>query len=262
MTDYRPISVCNVIYKVISKIIARRLKPIIPSLIYHNQVAFTRGRNIAHQIILMREIMHTFKRASFNTAAFCLKSDLSKAFDRMSWVFIERALTLHAFPPTCKRWIMACVRSACFTILFQGQGDVFITPTRGIRQGCALSPYIFIICMNILSALLIDDLHQGRITGLRLSRSAIPLTNLMYADDLLLLGRANRSEVRRIHHTLQLFCQLSGQKVSPEKCKLWFSKNTSLSQMCFVLRAFGASFAEDNETYLGAPVDVSRPSTF
>lgn len=128
----------------------------------------------------MREILHTFKQASFNKTAFCLKSDLSKAFDRISWNFIEKALSLHAFPPACKRWILACVKSAQFTILFQGQGDGFIKPTRGIRQGCALSPYIFIICMNVLSALLLNDLRQGRLSGLKLARTAPPLTDLMY----------------------------------------------------------------------------------
>lgn len=199
--------------------------------------------------------MHTFKQSSYKKAAFCLKSDLSKAFDRMSWGFIEKALSLHALPPTCVKWIMACMKSARFTILFQGQGD-------GIRQGFALSLYIFIICMNILSALLLNDLRQGRLNGLKLTRSTPPLTNLIYADNLLLLGTANRAEVSRMSQTLNLFCWLSGQRVSPKKSKLWFSKTTSLAQIRFTLRTFGASFAEENETYLGFPVDVSRPSAF
>lgn len=85
---------------------------------------------------------------TFRTSAFCLKSDLSKAFDRMSWNFINKALCMYAFPPRFRGWIMQCIRSARFSILFQGSGDGFITPTRGIRQGCALSPYIFILCMH------------------------------------------------------------------------------------------------------------------
>lgn len=111
---------------------------------------------------------------------------------------------------------MACIRSAHFSIMFQGSGDGFITPTRGIRQGCALSPYIFILCMNILTALLQHEQRQGRIQGLQLSRNAQPLTNLMYADDLLIMGSAHPQEVRRMHEVLKLFCALSGQKISPD----------------------------------------------
>lgn len=206
--------------------------------------------------------MHSFSQTFFRTLAFCLKTDLSKAFDRMSWSFIKKALSLHSFPPTFQRWIMACVKSARFTILFQGKGDGFITPTRGIRQGCALSPYIFIICMNILSALLLNELQQGKLKGLKLARSAPPLTNLMYANDLLLMGITDLTEVRCIKKTLDLFCQLSGQSFLPEKSKLWFSKVTPLARIRTTIRILRATFAGENETYLGSLVNASRASAF
>lgn len=218
-----------------------------PALILPNQVAFTPGRNIADQIILMREIMHSFSQTFFRTLAFCLKTDLSKAFDRMSWSFIKKALSLHSFLPTFQRWIMACVKSAKFTILF---------------QGCALSPYIFIICMNILSALLLNELQQGKLKGLKLARSAPPLTNLMYANDLLLMGITDLTEVRCIKKTLDLFCQLSGQSFSPEKSKLWFSKVTPLARIRTTIRILRATFAGENETHLGSLVNASRASAF
>lgn len=81
VSDYRPISICNVMYKIISKILANRLKPIMHLLIHSNQVAFTPGRQISDQIILMREVLHSFGQTNFRASAFCLKSDLSKAFD-------------------------------------------------------------------------------------------------------------------------------------------------------------------------------------
>lgn len=157
---------------------------------------------------------------------------------------------------------MACIRSAHFTILFHGSGDNFITPTRGIRQGCALSPYIFILCMNILTSLLQHDLYHGKLQGLHLTRNAPPLTNLMYADDLLIMGSAQSHEVRRTQYILQLFCSLSGQKISPEKSKLWFSKATPLAQIQTSIRRFGAGFAASNETYLRCQIDVSRPTAY
>lgn len=262
VSDYRPISICNVIYKIISKILASRIKPIINSLIHQNQAAFTPSRHISDHIILMREILHTFSLSTFRKSAFCLKSDLSKAFDRMDWKFIQHTLSLHGFPPGLTSWVMACIRSAHFTILFQGRGDGFITPKRGIRQGCALSPYVFILCMNVLTTMLHNEQQAGRIQGLRLTRHAPPLTNLMYADDLLLMGCADLNETRAINRILQEFCAMSGQRVSPEKSKIWFSKHTPIGNVTFALRTFGAKFADQNEKYLGCPVDVSRPASF
>lgn len=129
----------------------------------------------------------------------------------MSWLFIEKALTLYSFPLIFITWIMACIRSAHFTILFQGSGCGFISPIKGIQQGCALSPYIFILCMNILSTLLNHDLTEGKLEGFQIARNALPFTNLMYADDLPLMGSAKSQEIRRIRHTLDLFCALTGQ---------------------------------------------------
>lgn len=176
VTDYRSISVCNVIYKVISKILANRLKPIIPSLVHANQVAFTPGRDISDQVILMREVLHTFSQSTFRQPAFCLKSDLSKAFDRMSWNFVDKVLELHGLPSVFSAWIMACIRSNWFTILFQGSGGGFITPCRGIRQGCALSPYVFILCMNILTSMLMREVQLERIRGLNLQEPHLRLS--------------------------------------------------------------------------------------
>lgn len=84
----------------------------------------------------------------------------------------------------------------------------------------------------------------------------------MYADDLLLMGKAEQGEMQRIHLILDQFCQLSGQKISREKSKLWFSKVTTLAQIRSALRIFGAKFADTSEAYLGGPVDVSRPAAF
>ena len=76
------------------------------------------------------------------------------------------------------------------------------------------------------------------------------------------MGKAERGEVRLVQRILKLFCELSGQKMAPEKSKLWFSRVTALAQVRFTIRTFGAKFAEENETYLGGPVNVSRPTAF
>lgn len=72
---------------------------------------------VQDNVILLREILHTFGLNSFRTKAFCLKTDLSKAFDRVSWEFISKVLSMHGFPEEFIKWIMACVTSAQYTIL-------------------------------------------------------------------------------------------------------------------------------------------------
>lgn len=262
VTDYRPISVCNVVYKVISKILASRLKGFIPTLVGPTQSAFTTGREISDNVILLREILHSFKQPSFRDQAFCLKSDLAKAFDKMKWDFIQGLLPQYGLPPLFCGWIMSCICSAEFTILFDGAGDGFFKPERGLRQGCALSPYIFILCMNLLSLMMEKEVRCGQIQGVRLARSAPVLTNIMYADDLLILGQATPQEVERIKGTLYDFCEMSGQRVAPAMSKLWFSRATPSEVVEGVCEAFQAGCVPPNETYLGCPIDAANPCHF
>lgn len=89
LEHYRPVSVCNVVYKTISKLIALRLKPYIHSCIAESQSAFLLGRDISENVILLREVLHSFKMTSHKNEELCLKMDLSKAFDRMDWDYLE-----------------------------------------------------------------------------------------------------------------------------------------------------------------------------
>lgn len=131
--DFRPISVCNVLYKIVSKLLERRLKPFISGLISPSQSAFVPGREIAENVLLLREILHSFNSKNYSNSEFCLKVDLSKDFDRMDWGYLEIILPLYGFPPNMENWVMGCVRSAQFTIILNGGGDGVIMPKCGLR---------------------------------------------------------------------------------------------------------------------------------
>jgi hypothetical protein len=95
--DYRPISLCNVIYKIISKSLANRLKQHLPSYVNHAQYAFIAHRHISSNIIITRETIHSFNLKSWKEHAFIPKIDLAKTFDRLEWNFITSALQRQGF---------------------------------------------------------------------------------------------------------------------------------------------------------------------
>lgn len=95
--DYRPISLCNVSYKIISKILANRLKPLLPDIISPTQTAFVAGRHIHDNIIIAHEILFSMKRKKIKKALVGLKLDMSKAFDRVEWSFFSFHLSAIGF---------------------------------------------------------------------------------------------------------------------------------------------------------------------
>lgn len=215
MSQYRPISVCNLIYKLISKIISIRLKPFIGGCISTAQSAFVPGRTISDNVILLREVLHSFNMKGYKREEFCFKADLSKAFDRMDWQYLRMVMNLYGFPAKLIMWIMSCVESAEYSVILNGRGDGYFKPECGLRQGCALSPYLCILGMDLLSRHLQYLVNKAGLIGVKLAPRANPLTSCVYADDLLLFGAATTQEAQTIKEVLDTFERVSGQIIGP-----------------------------------------------
>ena len=100
LKNFRPISLCNVIYKVISKCLANRLRPLLEDIISLTQSAFIPGRLITHNALIAFECFDTIQKSKDNTGKFCaFKLDLSKAYDRVDWTYLEQAMEKIGFPP-------------------------------------------------------------------------------------------------------------------------------------------------------------------
>eukprot|EP00253_Pinus_taeda_P019617 PITA_19617 len=155
---YRPIALCNVIYKFISKVIANRLKPLLPLLISPEQAGYVEGRQIMDGIILTHEIIHSLKTS--NQTGMILKIDLSKAFDKLSWTYIQKMLNAFGFDPMWVRWVHSLISSTFFSILINGIPSRPFSPSRGIRQGDPLSPFLFVLMAEGLGRLIKQALHS------------------------------------------------------------------------------------------------------
>lgn len=152
------------------KLLANRLQRHMDEVISPNQSDFLRGRNIADNTILVQEILQSFGSARYHEKSFMLKADIGKAFDTLGWQFLFRALKEINVPDGIAKLIKFCMDNSWVTILVNGSGSGFIKPTRGLRQGCPLSPYLFIIAMEFLTKKINLAIQRGTLKGIKFAK--------------------------------------------------------------------------------------------
>lgn len=256
--DYRPITIGNVMYRLLMKIITTRLQKHMGIIISNSQTAFLKGRCISDNVILVREILHSFGSSEYKEEGFMLKADIAKAFDTVRWSFIWAAMRMVNMPRELIQLVKECMEMGRVTVLINGHGDGFIKPTRGLRQGCPLSPYLFILVMECLTKKLKQASSVGGIKGITLSQTARPLNHAIYADDLVVMGLATVEEGRAFMGIFEHFASYSGLVVNPEKSSVWFSKRCSARKRQEMLQVLQARMAQPNERYLGIVLSQGR----
>ena len=207
---------------------ANRLKDILPDYIHESQQTFIQGRKIANNILVDQEITHTFQLASWKHKAFMLKIDLVKAFDMIEWSFIRRALLRKGLHGHFVNLIYECISFATFLVNINGKPFGRFKGSRGIRQGCPLSPYLLILVVNELSLPMQEALNTNHLSGIQLGPNYPSIHSLMFADDLIVYGRAYNEDADTIGHIINLFCDASGRTPNCNKSTILFSKNTDI----------------------------------
>ncbi|XP_074314848.1 uncharacterized protein LOC141651019 [Silene latifolia] len=256
--DYRPISLCNVLYKLVAKVLDNRLKIFLGDLVSENQGAFTPGRLISDNILVAFEMFHYMKNARSGGGHMALKLDMAKAYDRVEWVFLERVLQAMGFAGQWIFNVMRCVRSVSYEVLVNGAPSESFVPERGLRQGDPLSPYLFILCAEVLSSMIRRKVEEGALNGIRVAPGAPVISHLFFADDSIIFVKANENQARVVMDVLSKYERASGQLVSKEKTTVSFSKGTVEWRREKVARVLGVKVVAEQDRYLGLPTVIGQ----
>ncbi|KAL0406172.1 UNVERIFIED_CONTAM: hypothetical protein Slati_3931100, partial [Sesamum latifolium] len=226
LTQFRPISLCNVVYKIASKAIANRLKVFLDRIISPAQSAFVHGRLISDNVLLALELNHFLNTKTRGEQGWmALKLDVSKAYDKVEWSFLEQFGSL--------------------------------VPERGLRQGdlsrptssyCAQSPLVLYYSMR----------NRTVEFGVLVSRGAPSISHLLFADDTLIFSQASLENAQAIREVLETYRGASGQEINFSKSSMTFSRNTR-EEVCQYLAA-NLTIRRENkmELYLGLPSRMAR----
>ena len=259
VSQYRPICLSNVFLRVFSKVLVNRLKRIMPQLISDHQSAFMVDRLILDNTMVAFETLHYMRNhSSGNTGYMALKLDMSKAYDRVEWLYMEKLMRKMGFAEAWVKLMMMSISSATYSVFINGEPQGHITQTRGLRQGNPLSPYLFLLCTEGFHGLLKKAKTMGDIRGVSICRNGPRLTHLLFADGSLIFCRAKESECQKLLEVLTKYEGASGQQINRDKTTLFFSKSTPQAMQNTIKTALGVLVVQQYEKYLSLPSFIGR----
>lgn len=184
MADLRPIALCNVIYKIIRKVLANRLKVLLSLVVLKHQSAFLKGRLISNNIIFSFEVLHYLKRKQQGKVGYMtMKLDLSKAYDIVEWLYLAAIMKRMGF---CDRWvnlIIECVKMVKYSVTHGGEDFGQIVPSKSIQQEDPLFSYLFILCAEGLSSLIRGYERRKLLHRCKVAEGAPIISHMIFTDD-------------------------------------------------------------------------------
>ncbi|GAB4844966.1 hypothetical protein Ancab_040114 [Ancistrocladus abbreviatus] len=218
LEEFRPISLVGCLYKIIAKLLANRLKKIIDKVVSDHQTAFIGGRQILDGVVTMNEIVDEVKKKC--RKSFMFKVDFEKAYDRLNWQFLLDVMEHMGFNGQWRGWIAECLRSSSVSVLVNGCPTPEFSMERGLCQGDPLSPFLFILAAEGMSAMISRAESVGLLIGCRVGNGDLRISHLQYADDTVILGKATEENIKAVKCILRGMELVSGLKVNYHKSSL------------------------------------------
>ncbi|XP_028104944.1 uncharacterized protein LOC114303962 [Camellia sinensis] len=218
LSDFRPISLVNSVYKILAKVLSKRLKRVLPEIISEAQTAFLGGRSILDGVLIANEVVHWWKAAKMR--GIILKLDFEKAYDSVNWEFLLSMMRNFGFGEKWLGWIKSCLSSSRVSVLVNGSPTKEFAPQRGLRQGDPLSPLLFNIVAEGLNILIERAKELGLVKGASVGPTELKFSHLQFADDSIIFCEAVRGELVHIKRILRCFEVLSGLKINFHKSLL------------------------------------------
>ncbi len=209
LKNWRPISLLNTDYKIIAKILALRLQNVLPSIINHDQTGYLKGRYIGENIRLLEDV--TYFTENDNLPGIILSIDFEKAFDSLNWHYLAQTLHSYNFGEKFISYVKTLYNNIQSTVVNNGHSAEFFSIQRGVRQGCPLSAYLFLIALEPLACKL---RNTKDIKGIKVGNIEIKVS--MLADDVTCFLNDTNSIMHTLN-VLKLYSQSSGLKINIEK---------------------------------------------
>jgi len=235
LNDFRPIALVGCLYKILSKVLANRLRMIIGKVVSDSHTTFVKGRQILDGILIANEVVDEAKKS--NKEVMLFKVDFEKAYDSVDWRYLNMVMNKMVFPLLWRKWIKECVSTASASILVNGSPTDEFYLQRGLRQGDLLSPFLFLLAEEGLNVMMHTTVENNLFNGYGVGTSnSVVVSHLQFADDTLLLGEKSWANVRALRAVLTLFADMSGLKVNFHKSLLvrvnigetWLTKEASV----------------------------------
>ena len=213
LKNWRPLTLLNQDYKILAKLVAERIKIALPYFINQDQTGFFKGRYIGQNIVTTFDIMHHSEVQ--NIPALMISIDFEKAFDKLEWPFMFKCLEFFDFPTYIKEWVKILYTDIKISVTNNGWHSEYFDLGRGVRQGCPLSPYLFILCAEILAMQTRDN---AKIEGIDVGNKNFKI--LQYADDTQLFTKFKADSINAILKTFGEFTNVSGLKINFDKLEV------------------------------------------
>ncbi|RVW61143.1 Transposon TX1 uncharacterized 149 kDa protein [Vitis vinifera] len=189
-----------------------RLRGVLHETIHSTQGAFVQGRQILDAVLIANEIVDEKRRTGEEGVVF--KIDFEKAYDHVSWDFLDHVLEMKGFSLRWRKWMRGCLSSVSYAVLVNGNAKGWVKASRGLRQGDPLSPFLFTIVADVLSRMLLKAEERNVLEGFRVGRNRTRVSHLQFADDTIFFSSTREEDMMTLKSVLLVLAEMLDCKAS------------------------------------------------